>query len=305
MRWLLEFLDARRFVEWYQAIIHVRAAYYDFYGVMPRLLFPQTFCEKVQWRKLFDLDPQLPVFCDKLRVRDFISQRAGADVLPPLLWVGNDPDAVPLESLEVPYVVKSTHASNQTIMVTDAATLDVALACATMKSWLEVCFGTLVDEPGYTSVPRRILVERCLLDRTGKRPLELLYFVFNGRVDYILPIFFENGERHVGLFHDRHWRRADWFFRIPPVDPALPRPERLAEMIELAERLGAGIDHMRVDLYDCGERIYVGELTSYSWSGLMRLHPKMDLVLGAPWRIKHPALRAFLTVLLRRRQIIQ
>src|SRR5262245_23824849 len=119
MRWLLEFLDARRFVEWYQAIIHVRAAYYDFYGVMPRLLYPQTFCEKIQWRKLFDLDPRLPVFCDKLRVRDFISQRAGVDVLPPLLWVGDDPDALPFDSLEVPYVVKSTHASSQTIMVTD------------------------------------------------------------------------------------------------------------------------------------------------------------------------------------------
>ena len=123
MRQLLEFLDFRRFSEWHRAIARVRGDFCHYHGVSPRLFTPQTFSEKVQWRKLFDLDPQFGVFSDKLRVRDYISERAGPDVLPPLLWVGDDPDAVPFENFRLPYVVKSTHASGQTLIVTDAAAL--------------------------------------------------------------------------------------------------------------------------------------------------------------------------------------
>src|SRR3984893_13376641 len=111
VRLLLEFLDFRRFSEWHHAIARVRSDFRHYHGASPHLLRPQTFSEKVQWRKLFDLNPQFGVFSDKLRVRDFIRERAGPGVLPPLLWAGDDPDAVPLETLMPPYVLKSTHAS--------------------------------------------------------------------------------------------------------------------------------------------------------------------------------------------------
>ena len=121
-----------------------------------------------------------------------------------------------------------------------------------------------------------------------------------------MPVFVESGERRSGGFYDRLWRRLDWFMRKPPPDTAIPRPQRFGEMIELAERLGAGIDHVRVDVYDCGDRFYVGELTPYSWGGNSPFHrSEMDAAFGAPWHIKYAALRALFTVLVRRRGRIQ
>jgi hypothetical protein len=300
--YLFEFLDFRRFAEWYRAIARVRSDFRKYHGVSLRLLHPQTFSEKVQWRKLFDLNPQFAVFSDKLRARDFIAERASSDLLAPLLWVGDDPDAVPLELFKPPFVVKSTHASGQTIIVTDTAVFDVVQARAAMKWWLGFCYAAHSEEPAYALVPRRVIVEKCLVDRRGNRPLELLFFVFGGRAHFIHAFFFESSERRNGGFYDRHWYQLEWFMRKPP--DLLDRPKRLDDMLQVAERLGAGLDHVRVDFYDCGGRFYVGELTLYSWGGNAPFYRRdMDVALGRPWRIKHAALRALLTVIARRRRI--
>ena len=95
----------------------------------------------------------------------------------------------------------------------------------------------------------------------------------------------------VGL-HTPGWERLDWYF-TRRVARDFPPPRRLAEMIRIAEHLGAGVDHIRVDFYDCGDRIFVEELTPYSWSGLSRFNTDAaDLALGHYWRIRRPVLRA-------------
>ncbi len=79
---------------------------------------------------------------------------------------------------------------------------------------------------------------------------------------------------------------------IPDVVPP-PRPPLLTDILDLAERLGAGLSHCRVDIYDCGDRLVVGEITLYSWSGLLPFHdPAYDFALGAHWTIRRPILRA-------------
>src|SRR5689334_6011326 len=142
----------------------------------------------MQWRKLFDLNPLYAIFCDKLAVRDYVAERVGAQMLVPVLWAGEDPDAVPLETLQRPYVIKSSHGCGHTIVVTADVQLDVAQARDTMRQWLGGCYGRAEDEAGYWHVPRRIMVERCLLDRDGKRPDEFRLFVFDGVVRYRLGI---------------------------------------------------------------------------------------------------------------------
>jgi hypothetical protein len=71
-----------RIYHWRAAIRGVTAAYTNKHnGRKPRLLRPHRFTEKMQWRKLFDLNPVFAVISDKLAVRDFIAERIGADVL--------------------------------------------------------------------------------------------------------------------------------------------------------------------------------------------------------------------------------
>ena len=68
--------------------------------------------------------------------------------------------------------------------------------------------------------------------------------------------------------------------------PPPPRPAKLTEMIALAERLASGTDFVRVDLYDLGDRIVFGELTSYPAGGDSPFEPEsFNTSFGEHWTV--------------------
>lgn len=293
-----------RLNDWRRAIQRTRLKYRGAHGRRLALFRPRRFTEKVQWRKLFDLDPIYATFCDKLAVRDFIAARIGTECLVPLLWRGDDPDDVPFDSLDPPYVIKSTHASAQVLIVRSRDGIDVANMRDTMRTWLGQCYGTLTDELGYAPVPRRLMVERHLFDADGAPPLERRMFVFDGRVRFINTVVVIDGKVRNAAFHTPDWQRKDWILRSPLLQRPFPRPERLDDLIRAAEQVAEGVEHVRVDFFDCGPRFFIGEITVYSWSGLSPFGTdEVDLTLGSVWKIKAPVSRAAKTVLLKERKI--
>jgi hypothetical protein len=300
-----DLFNPARIYQWGAAIHRVRAAYTNKHnGRKPRLLRPHRFTEKMQWRKLFDLNPIYAVISDKLAVRDFIAERVGAHVLVPLLWVGNDPAAVPLDALDPPYVIKSTHASGHVLIVRQRQDVDADAAVVKFKDWLATCHATINVEPGYLSVPRRLMVERMLLGADGSPPLERRLFVFDGRVRFMQTVFADEAGLHHRAFHDRELRPLDWYLKTPNQPELCPKPKRYEEMVALAECLGKDFDHLRVDIYDADDSIWVGELTLYSWSGLTPFTPdEADKLVGSYWSLQRPARRALKAILLRWRQI--
>jgi TupA-like ATPgrasp len=71
-----------------------------------------------------------------------------------------------------------------------------------------------------------------------------------------------------------------------PTSIALLRPSNLSEMKSTAEQLSDGMDFVRVDLYDLGDRVVLGELTNYPESGNAGFHPdEWDLMFGSYWLI--------------------
>jgi hypothetical protein len=245
LRWLLP----PRLLAWRNAIVRVQRLYRAKFGCAPRLLRPRTYTEKMQWRKLFDLDPQYAIFSDKLAARTFIAERAGQRWLPDLLWNGDDPESLPFETLAPPYVVKSSHGSGQVLRVHCIEDLDIAAARAQCASWLAKPYGLELGEPGYEFVPRRLMAERMLRGPDGDAPTELRAFCFDGRARLIQSVFLREGRLSHGAFHDRDWQRCYWYLTTPARPDIHPRPECLDELITLAERVAAGYDHVRVDFF--------------------------------------------------------
>jgi teichuronopeptide biosynthesis TupA-like protein len=254
----------------------------------------------MQWRKIFDFNPAFPILCDKIAVRDFIAARVGREHLIPLIWSGL-PAEIPFDRVSRPFFLKSTHASGQVIMVGRDADPDIAAIRAQAEAWLALNYGADRDQPGYGPVPARLMIEETIATDEGARPNEIRLFVFNGKVAVINTVFVEDGQIRSGAFHTPDWTRLNWHF-TRRVEQSFPRPIRLRDMIALAERVGEGFDHLRVDFYDCGERIWIGELTVYSWSGYSRFNPdEADLELGAYWRMPKLRWRAILAMLVRGR----
>ncbi len=113
--------------------------------------------------------------------------------------VGSDPDDIPFDRLEPPYVLKSTHASGQTIIVLHPADLDVAKARARARDWLAYCHGTYVNEPAYIHLPRRLIVERLPRCPDGTAPLERRVLVYGGRAVFIRTTTSDEQGIHVSV----------------------------------------------------------------------------------------------------------
>lgn len=266
----------------------------DCFGAYPDLARPRSFSEKLQYRKLFDRNPLIRTFCDKIASRDFARARAPEIGLADLLWSGADPSAIPFERLEPPYVIKPNNRSRKILFVRRREDVDRDAIVATCRAWLaEGHYGKAIGEWGYREVPDRLMVE-AYIDELGVDavPSDYKFFVFDGQTRFI---YFSGGRgsasRTRGMYTP-DWRRLPWHKKTPVehihLEGEAPRPSNLAEMVSIADRIGAGVDFLRVDLYNLSGRVVLGELTAYPYSGNVLIHDgsssrKVDLEIGTYW----------------------
>lgn len=253
----------------------IRLLYLWRHRKLPDLGNPRSFNESVQWRKLHDRDARLPLFADKVRVKDIVADRIGGEWVIPTYWHGTE---LPVRSdWATPVVLKSRHGSNQYAFAFDAQANWSALR-RQAKSWMKREYGFWLDEWAYSQIPRGIIVEP-FIGEEKTLPVDYKFYVFGGRVEYV-QVHLDRGGRHRWILFDRHWRRVS--ADTADHDPSPPRT--LVRMIEAAEELGRGFDFVRVDLYEvCGKPLF-GEMTFYPGSGLDPFSPpSLDAMIGAHW----------------------
>jgi len=104
--------------------------FYKKVGYPLNLKDPQSFHEKIIWKKIYDRNPLLPVTADKYRVRSYIKEILGEDkakdLLIPLFHVTDKPETIPFEKFPSAFIVKPNHASGLKIIVEDGLKLPMA-----------------------------------------------------------------------------------------------------------------------------------------------------------------------------------
>lgn len=97
------------------------------------------------------------------------------------------------------------------------------------------------------------------------------FFCFNGKVRFF-KVDFGRFTEHRANYYSPDCKLLPYGEMVCQPDPTadIQMPENLDKMIELAEKLSAGIPFLRVDLYNVNGRIYFGELTFYPAGGLSR-----------------------------------
>ncbi len=261
-------------------------AYRETFGTYPDVARPRTLSDKVQHRKLFDRDPRIVTFCDKLATREYARRLLPDLELPDLLWSGPDPAAMPLAELQPPFVVKPNNRSNRIIFVRRPEDLDQAAIVARCHEWLgERRHGRALGEWGYGRVPGRIMVERYLDESTlDDVPSDYKMFVFDGRTQVIYHSAGRGSGTRLRGWYTPEWERLSWHKKTPtetiPLAGTAPRPPDLERMVSIADRLGAGIGFLRVDLYNLRGRIVLGELTAYPYSGIVLIYEAEDPLSG-------------------------
>ena len=251
---------------------------------------PKSFNQKVNWKKIYDRNPLLPIVADKYKVREYLRNFLGTQeaekILVPLLYVTDNPDTIPFNDLPEEYIIKANHGSGTNIIVEKGKPIDRQRVIAQCKEWLNKPYGLFKHEWAYQRIKRKIVIEKLLRDENGEIPKDYKFHVMNGKCQLIVVFCGRFIDVNIS-YYDRSWNFLDVGFGSPPKRGRfVQKPDNLEDMIELAEFLGSPFDYIRVDLYSIKGQIYFGELTSYPLSGLLVFDPRsFDFELGSKWQM--------------------
>ena len=133
------------------------------------------------------------------------------------------------------------------------------------------------------------IVEELLLNKDGSVPCDYKFYVFNGKVKFIVKTFNRNVENGDQTFNST-WYTRSWIpipFKMIKNGYKFTyhnKPNSLDKAIKLVEDVSRKMGrHCRIDVYIIEDKVYLGEFTFY---GGAFLHTKIcNLMLGLCWKI--------------------
>lgn len=255
------------------------------------LTCPKSYNQKLAWKKLNDRNPLLTLTADKYNVRSYVKMMLGESeaekILIPLYHVTDDPTTIPFDNLPEWFVIKPNHGSKMHWIITGDKDLLRDQIVKTCRVWLRNNYGLHNKQWAYRNIERKIIVEKLLLTDDGSLPMDYKAFCFHGKCKVFRISFNRFGQEDLTAYYDTDWNLLPVKnYGYEMLTTPLPRPPDLERIIELSEKLSAGFDAVRVDLYCFEQKIYFGELTHYHASGLSRFEPRsFDFELGSYWKI--------------------
>lgn len=254
---------------------------------------PTTLSDKITYIELHEQSSLASICTDKFAVREYVEKKGLGNILVPLVggpW--NRVEDVDFDILPNSFAIKATHGCKMNYLVPDKSQMDISKCRQEMLRWLATTYGGYSLEPHYLSIPHRIYAEEFL--ENSNQLIDYKIHCLNGKPEFILVCSDRkaNGDAAMQVtldLFDLKWNH------IPELIPAgsevagdgsMPKPDKLAEMLEIAERLAEDFKFVRVDLYELNGKIYFGELTfSPGCCVLPYFTKKFDLEMGQKLKI--------------------
>lgn len=263
---------------------YVKAQFLYTFGYPLDLESPKTFCEKLQWLKLYDRNPKYTTMVDKYEVKKYVAEIIGEEYIIPTLGVWDKPQDIDWNSLPNQFVLKTTHGGggNGVIICKDKELLDKRAIIKQLESSLDKDLYKEFREWPYKNVKKRIIAEKYMTDSKGELN-DYKFTCANGNVHNVMICC----DRGIGetkfYFFDNKWNllRLNKRGKEAPDNFSLPKPKNLDNMFNLAQKLSMNLPYSRIDLYNIDGDIYFGEITFYPASGFdSNLLEETDILFG-------------------------
>ena len=128
---------------------------------------PQTFCEKLQWLKVYDRHPEYTKMVDKVASKEYVAGIIGEEYIIPTLSIYNTAEEINFDKLPNQFVLKCTHDSGCIVVCRDKSKLDIEAARKKLSKGLKRTYIIQNREYPYENVPRRIIAEQYMEDESG------------------------------------------------------------------------------------------------------------------------------------------
>ena len=250
---------------------------------------PRTLDEKMTWLSVMTDTSKWTEYSDKYEVRKYIESLGLKDILTECYGVWDRAEDIDFDNLPDKFVVKCTHDCGSTIVIRDKSKMNKQEVVDFMQAHLDVNYGYEWCELHYTKIKPRVIAESLIeMDSTG----DLIDYKINcihGKPQYVEVIYgrelkSDGGSNHAvfDLYDIHTWQpMRQYKTNLDDNFRDVPRPENLEKMIEVAEKISQGFPQVRVDLYNVNGRIYFGEMTFFSASGMNNdLSREFQLMIG-------------------------
>lgn len=235
---------------------------------------PQTFNAKLQWIKLYDRNPLYTTMVDKYRVKQYVTDRIGADHVIPLLGVWDNVDDIEWEKLPSQFVLKVNHDCGGQVICKDKSKLNIDEAREKLRKAFARNYYYEGREWPYKNVQPKVFAEAYMEDEYGELR-DYKFFCFDGKVKALfIASNRQNKNEEVKFdFFDSDFNHLPFTQGHPNAEQVPNKPKGFEEMKELAAKLSKGIPEVRVDFYDVNGQIYFGEFTLFHFGGMVPFNP--------------------------------
>lgn len=249
----------------------------------------RTFNEKVQWLSAYDRNPLKTKLADKYAVREWVGKLIGSKYLIPLLGVWDRFDEIDFSVLPSSFVLKCNHGCGYNIIVRNKDEFDIENAKIKIEKWMKENYAfKAYFEPHYKNIIPKIICEK-YLENNNSNLYDYKFHCFNGRPEYVYIVKNRNKEEKVKeRNYDIKWNPQEFTYNNNSLEELIDeKPEKLDEMISIAEKLSADFKYVRVDLYYLNNNeIKFGEMTFTPCGGMAKWNPeKYDIIMGEKIRL--------------------
>ena len=277
------FYVIKPFARMYQFFLHrkylsreefIKQKFKKSFGYELDLQNPKTLNEKINWLKLNNWHPSFTQFADKYAVREYIAKTLGEQYLVPLLFTTKNPrEIVPDNLPEFPCIIKTNHDSSGGIIIRDKYdNHNWKEIQSFLRANMSQNFYWVGREPQYKNLMSRIVVEKLLTDKNGAIPYDFKMHCFNGKVVFT-QVDLDRQINHTRNLYDVDWKfiPCKWKYKN---GKHIEKPIPYEKMQNLAETIAKDFINIRVDFYVVENKIFFGELTFHSESGLGKFEPE-------------------------------
>jgi len=255
---------------------------------------PRLAGEKAQWRIINDRRPLLTFVEDKLASKEYVKSALDKAGLleqirfPETYWVGTDLQELQALAHKLPagWVLKPNHSSGRYILFdSNTKPVDWNATAAISSRWLERDEEELVLGHWAYSQARHLLIAQERVGTVGAGLTELKVVSIGGVAQY----YFYGDRLNPNGYYECHLPDGTRFSWGESDDPFQYYPETSNHtrqlLLDAARAISAPFDEIRADFFLWEGKLWAGEITAYSASGLTRTAGDIDTRLGAAWKL--------------------
>lgn len=216
---------------------------------------------------------------DKFAVQKMVADLGFPDILIEQYGAYDSFDEIPFDTLPNQFVLKMNNASGRNYICTDKSAMDKGALKKLFDEWMaDRHYGFAEGEWHYELIEPKIVVEKYLSNLGESSLIDYKFHCFRGHVHSCLVCYDRVGHSVNYDHYDINWNPTygthAWACKGRRL---ITKPKNYDKMLEIASKLSAEHEHVRVDLYEVDDKILFGELT-FTPSANMMLYYKQEML---------------------------